>query len=199
MQTFLHVGCGSSYKNRTTPAFNSPDWDEVRFDIDASVNPDITGTMTNMSGVADASVDAVFSSHNIEHLYAHEVPMALKEFLRVLKPDGFVVIACPDLQSVCSMVAEGKLTNTAYTSPAGPIAPLDILYGLRSALALGNLFMAHHCGFTDRVLVDTLRHCGFSSVASRQRAHPHYDLSAVATKQQMADAVLQELVSAHYP
>ena len=44
-----------------------------------------------------ASVDAVFSSHNIEHLYPHEVPLALKEFMRVLKPDGFVLMTCPDL------------------------------------------------------------------------------------------------------
>jgi hypothetical protein len=44
------------------------------------LNPDIVGTMTDMSAVADASVDALFSSHNIEHLYPHEVPVALAEF-----------------------------------------------------------------------------------------------------------------------
>jgi predicted SAM-dependent methyltransferase len=50
---------------------------ELRLDIDASVAPDIVATMTDMSRVADASVDAVFSSHNIEHLDPHEVPVAL--------------------------------------------------------------------------------------------------------------------------
>ena len=55
--------------------------------------------MTNISSVSSESLDAVFSSHNIENLYPHEVPVALSEFLRVLKPDGFVVITCPDLQS----------------------------------------------------------------------------------------------------
>src|SRR3990167_8358112 len=129
MKQFLHVGCGPKHKDRTTAGFNNPDWHELRLDIDESVNPDIVGTMTDMSAVADASVDAVFPSHNIEHLYPHEVPVALAEFKRVLREDGFVVITCPDLQSVCALIAEDKLTEPAYTSPAGPIAPLDILYG----------------------------------------------------------------------
>ena len=41
---------------------------------------------------AQPSVDAILSSQNIEHLYPHEVALALKEFLRVLRPDGFAVI-----------------------------------------------------------------------------------------------------------
>jgi predicted SAM-dependent methyltransferase len=40
-----------------------------------------------MSALATGSVDAVVSSHNMEHLYPHEVPLALAEFVRVLKPD----------------------------------------------------------------------------------------------------------------
>jgi predicted SAM-dependent methyltransferase len=71
MKTFLHVGCGPKHKDRTTRGFNRPEWRELRLDIDLNCNPDITGTMTEMSAVKDKSVDAVFSSHNIEHLYAH--------------------------------------------------------------------------------------------------------------------------------
>ncbi len=81
MKTFLHVGCGPKRKDRTTPGFNTPEWTELRLDIDESVSLDIVGTMTDMSQVSDASVDALFSSHNIEHLYPHEVPKALTEFL----------------------------------------------------------------------------------------------------------------------
>ncbi len=193
MKTFLHVGCGPKRKNQTTQGFNTPDWTELRLDIDARVAPDIIGTMTDMSAVADASVDAIFSSYNIEHLYAHEVPVALKEFLRVLKPDGFLVVTCHDLQEVCRLVAEDKLLEPAYTSPAGPIAPLDILYGHRPPMAAGNLYMAHRCGFTEKVLTGTLRSSGFSAVASRKRAHPYYDLYALAGKGAMAEAELRAL------
>lgn len=199
MSTFLHVGCGQKRKDLTTAAFNSPDWHEVRLDIDDSVKPDIVGTMTDMSGVESASVDAVYSSHNIEHLYAHEVPVALAEFKRVLKPDGFLVMTCPDLQSVCALIAEDKLTVPAYTAPAGAITPLDILYGLRSSLAQGNLYMAHRCGFTQRVLQGTLQASGFTSVAVRRRAHPAYDLWAIAMPGTQPEDTLRQLAVAHFP
>lgn len=199
MKTFLHIGCGPKRKDRTTAGFNNEAWTERRLDIDDRVNPDIVGTMTDMSSVPDASVDAIFSSHNIEHLYPHEVPLALNEFFRVLKPEGFAVITCPDLQSVCALVAEDKLTEAAYTSPAGPIAPLDILYGHRPAMARGNLYMAHRCGFTQKVLGGALHSAGFVKVAINRRLHPSYDLWAIATKAALDDAALRGLAGEHFP
>jgi len=199
MPLLLHVGCGSKRKNQTTHGFLKEEWKELRLDIDSSVKPDILGSITNLSAIEDASVDAVFSSHNIEHLYPHEVPIALKEFLRVLRPSGFIIVTCPDLQEVCRLVAEDKLLESAYTSPAGPITPLDMLYGFRSAMANGNLYMAHRCGFTQSVLAKTLHGSGFLSVACKRRKHPHYDLYALATKNEIDQSVLQNLAEEHFP
>ncbi|MGO9931176.1 MAG: class I SAM-dependent methyltransferase [Steroidobacteraceae bacterium] len=198
MKTFLHVGCGSIAKEHTTAAFAGSGWQELRLDIDESVRPDIVGTMTDMVALDDESVDAIFSSHNIEHLYAHEIPLALKEFMRVLKSDGFAVITCPDLQSVAVLVAKDKLTEPAYVSPQGPIAAMDILYGFRPAMAAGNLFMAHRCGFTETVLRDSLFSCGFASVVSRRRP-PHFDIWALAAKSSMPEAMLRALAIEHFP
>jgi SAM-dependent methyltransferase len=198
MKTFLHVGCGGSRKEHTTPAFAREDWRELRFDIDAKAQPDILGTMTDMASVASASVDALYSAHNIEHLYPHEVPVALAEFHRVLKPDGFLVLTCPDLQSVSALVAEGKLIEPAYVSPAGPIAALDILFGLRSALAAGNHYMAHKCGFTAPLLTRELMAAGFSSVAHLRRPAA-FDLWAVASKSPLAEPVMRQLAESHLP
>lgn len=195
MKTFLHVGCGPKRKDRTTKALST--WNELRFDIDESVQPDLVGTMTDMSSVSSESVDAVFSSHNIEHLYPHEVPVALSEFLRVLKSDGIAVITCPDLKSVCALIADDKLTEPAYTSPAGPIAPLDILYGLRSSMARGNLYMAHRCGFTKMVLAGTLQASGFKSVATLSRGYPYFDLWAVASKEALSEEQMLALAIEH--
>ncbi|MFZ2124787.1 class I SAM-dependent methyltransferase [Rhodoferax sp.] len=198
MKTFLHIGCGPKRKGQTTRGFDTPDWNEIRLDIDESVEPDVTGTMTDLSAVASASVDAIFSSHNIEHLYPHEVPVARREFLRVLKPEGFFVVTCPDLQSVCALVAQDKLTDPAYTAPAGPIAPLDILYGHRPAMARGNLFMAHRCGFTQKLLVGTLQAAGFAAVASKVRP-ANFDLWALASKSARNEVDMRALASAHFP
>jgi predicted SAM-dependent methyltransferase len=195
IKVFLHVGCGHKRKNRTTKVLST--WNELRFDIDVSVKPDLVGSMTDMSSVSSESVDAVFSSHNIEHLYPHEVPLALVEFLRVLKSDGIAVITCPDLKSVCALIADDKLTDAAYTSPAGPIAPIDILYGLRSSMAQGNLYMAHRCGFTQKVLTATLQASGFKSVATTARGYPYFDLWAVASKVELAEDQMQALAVEH--
>jgi len=186
--TFLHVGCGPKRAEQTP--FANRGWHEIRVDIDESVHPDVIGTMIDMASIASSSVDAIFSSHNIEHLYPHEVPLALNEFLRVLRPGGFALITCPDLRSVCQLIAEDKLTEPAYVSPAGPIAPLDILYGHRASMAAGNLYMAHRCGFTQKVLVGTLQAAGFAQVASVTRPQV-FDLWAFATKEAWEEAVLQ--------
>ena len=200
MKSFLHVGCGPKRKDRTTKGFNTPDWNEIRLDIDPSAQPDVIGTMTDMSAVASESVDAIYSSHNIEHLYPHEVPLAFAEFLRVLKPDGFFVVTCPDLKSVCALVAEDKLTEPAYTSPAGPISPLDILYGHRTSMARGNLYMAHRCGFTQRVLDGTLRSCGFQAVATMARGRePYFDLFGLASKSARNEEEMRQMAGQHFP
>ncbi len=199
MKTFLHVGCGHKRKDQTTDGFNTVQWTELRFDIDKQVQPDIVGTMLDMSVVADASVDAVFSSHNIEHFYPHEVPLVLTEFKRVLKPDGIAVITCPDLRSICALIAADKLTEPAYTSPAGAIAPIDILYGYRPAMAKGNLFMAHRCGFTEKTLIGVLQAAGFVAIASKSRAHPYYDLWCVAGVRHLDETTMRVLASSHFP
>ena len=160
MKTFLHVGCGPQYKSQIK-GFDNESWKEIRFDIDEKVNPDIVGTLLDMSAVETGSVDAIYSSHNIEHVFPHEVPIVLREFHRVLKDDGMVVLVCPDLQSVCEAVVDDKLLQPLYESPAGPISPIDILYGYRPAIARGNEYMAHKGGFTYSVLNDAFIEAGF--------------------------------------
>jgi predicted SAM-dependent methyltransferase len=197
-RVFLHVGCGRQNKRATTRGFNTSEWREIRLDIDPSVSPDIVGTMTHMPAVETGSVDAIFSSHNMEHLYPHEVPTALAEFLRVLKDDGFAVLTCPDLKSVARLVADDLLTEPAYQSGMGPIAPLDILYGHRASLARGNLYMAHRCGFTQKVLTATLQAAGFKMVISTCIAQ-HFVLWALASKSARSEPELRELARLHFP
>lgn len=198
MPVLLHVGCGAKRKAQTTRGFDTPEWSEIRLDIDPAVKPDIVAALTDMSAVPAGAVDAVFSSHNIEHLYAHEVSVALAEFRRVLKPDGFVVITCPDLQSVAALVAADKLLEPAYVSPAGPITPHDILYGFGAAMARGNLYMAHRCGFTRRTLMQALQSAGFPSCGAMQRA-ACFDLWGLASNVRRSNDEMQALVRAHFP
>ena len=198
MKKFLHVGCGRATKANATAGFNTDAWQEIRFDIDPACSPDIVGTIVDMSGVADKSVDAIYSSHNIEHVFPHEVGQALNEFQRVLVDDGFIVLTCPDLQSVCEVVAKDKLLEPIYESPAGPIAPLDVLYGLRPALAAGNHYMAHKCGFTFSVLCKLFLSNGFKSVYGGRRPQA-FDLWIVAFKQAKPEADMAAFAQGYLP
>jgi SAM-dependent methyltransferase len=198
MQTFLHVGCNDKPKDKTTPGFATADWAEVRFDIDPSVNPDIVGDMKDMHTVADGTFDAVFSSHNIEHLFIHEVPTALSEFRRVLKPHGFVILTCPDLQATAVHIANGQLMEPIGESPAGPVSPHDTLYGWGKGLAAGSHFMAHRCGFTAASLTKFFVDAGFGTVLTRRRPD-WYDLWVVATKSKCPEAIAKFLASEHLP
>jgi SAM-dependent methyltransferase len=175
----LHVGCGVYETEKLPLMFRHSGWREIRLDIDPDVDPDVIASITDMQVISDAAVDAVYSSHNVEHLFPHEVPLALREMNRVLKPNGFAFIKLPDLQEVARFIADGKLEDALYMSPVGAIAPLDILYGHRPALARGNTFMAHRTGFTGSTLGTALIAAGFAAVMM-QRDLPSFALTAIA-------------------
>ena len=122
----------------------------------------------------------------------------LKEFLRILNKDGFFVVTCPNLIPIARLIVEDKLTESAYTSPAGPIAPLDMLYGLGAALAQGNEFMAHKCGFTPKSLNAALLGAGFKNVV-RMPIESYYEVWAVATKETTEKDKLEKLAKQHFP
>jgi SAM-dependent methyltransferase len=180
--SFLHVGSGPKNPKKIPPAFQGPKWREIRLDIDPAAAPDIVGDIRAMPAAQTARFDALYSSHNLEHLYPHEVPLALAEFLRVIKPGGQALVTCPDLQAVAAHIAQGNLTQPVYQSPAGPISPIDILYGHRPSLARGNLYMAHRTGFIASTLAQALAQAGFVDIKVKRRGAPYFDLWAQGRK-----------------
>jgi SAM-dependent methyltransferase len=191
MKTLLHVGC-ASLNISDLKGFNNDNWTEIRFDIDETRYPDIVGTIVDLSLVETESVDAVYSAYNLDHIYPHEVPIALKEFFRVLKNDGIAVIKCPDIQSVCEAIGKDKLLDTFYQSPVGPITPIDILFGNRKAIAKGNEFMAKKGGFTYSVLDGALHQAGFV-IRYGGRIKNGRELSLVAFKSMKSELEIKKI------
>jgi hypothetical protein len=175
----LHVGCGPRSANALPDLFQGAEWREVRLDIDPRVQPDYVADICDMGVIHSASMDGLYSSHNIEHLYPHDVPRALAEFHRVLNEGGVLAIATPDIQRVAPFVAAGNLENPLYVSPDGPIAAIDMIYGHRAPMAAGNLFMAHKTAFTAGSLANQLLAAGFSDVRILRKG---FDLLALARK-----------------
>jgi ubiquinone/menaquinone biosynthesis C-methylase UbiE len=161
----LHVGCGSNSGTRLHTIFRNNEWDEVRLDIDHSTNPDISGSIVDMRSFAeDESCDAIWASHVIEHLSQHEVGKALAEFRRVLVPSGFALIRTPDIECVAQFIVDGRIHDVIYTSPAGPITPLDMIYGHGASIEKGVDAMRHGTAFTQDSMADALLKAGFAEL-----------------------------------
>ncbi|KQV80224.1 SAM-dependent methyltransferase [Massilia sp. Root351] len=175
----LHVGCGHARPERLPAYFRERQWREIRLDIDPGVQPDIVGSIADLSAIPSAGVDAIWCSHSLEHLPSFEVPAALEAFRRVLKADGFALISVPDLRAVARHIVEGDLQQPLYHAAAGPISALDILFGHQASIRKGNQYMAHRTGFTSDTLGGALAEAGFDEV--RVHEGTHWDLWAVAT------------------
>ncbi|WP_243367274.1 class I SAM-dependent methyltransferase [Fundidesulfovibrio soli] len=176
---FLHVGCGPAGSAPLPEPFHRGSWTEVRLDLDPAHGPDIACSITDMAPVADASFQAVYSAHNLEHLAEHEVHAALSEIRRVLAPGGFALVTVPDIQAVAQQAALGDLHRVLYVSPAGPVRIIDVLYGFTPAIAEGNTHMRHRTGFSAACLTTALARAGFAATFVLRRTE-RFALTALA-------------------
>lgn len=190
----LNAGSGPITSRQLHPMFRKSPWREVRLDIDPATEPDVVSSITDMGALLPSrSFDAIWSSHSLEHLHAHEVPLALAEFRRVLKPDGFALITSPDLEAVAASLLEHGLDHVAYVSSMGPITPHDMLFGHARSIARGNDHMAHRTGFTCASLGQRLLEAGFPVIlAKRQRL----DLWALALMEEADKSDVQRQLQA---
>jgi SAM-dependent methyltransferase len=186
VKLLLHAGCGSKL-NKAPRVFAA--YREVRLDCNKMVEPDIIGSIVAMPQIDSDSFDAVFCSHVMEHLYAHEVAMAFAEFARILKPGGEILVQCPDLQAIGGKIALDQLDVCLYQSGMGMVTPLDMLYGHRGAIGAGNLFMGHKTGFTQSVLKGYMDVAGFVSVVMDRETM--FELKASARKPEEVTPFLQ--------
>jgi len=132
-RTWLNIGSGPRGSGLRPRALVGDAWREIRVDADPSVGPDVLAPAHDLGALAGGSVDAVFSSHCIEHLYLDQAPAALREWRRVLKPDGWMLLVCPDLQAAAEMVAQDRLFDVAYAG----IRPYDIIFSHQGLVAQG--------------------------------------------------------------
>lgn len=193
----LHVGCGDkTIREHAGSGFRDDRWTELRMDSDPAVHPDLLGSVTDMSAVEAGSMEAVFSSHVLEHLYWHEVPVALAEIARVLRPTGFALAWVPDLQAAARWIAEDRLFDVIGSTPYGPLTPFDLVFSHRGVVGRDRPYMAHHCGFTLKTLLEAHQQAGFS-VIGRPRV-PGIDLQVLAMPGSPPAGLLAALAAVYF-
>ncbi len=83
----LNLGCG------LRPKPQSSGW--INIDFDPTCMPDIVRDIKNGLPFDDNSVDEIYISHVLEHLYWEDFYFVMREIWRVCKPDAKVEIRLP--------------------------------------------------------------------------------------------------------
>jgi len=122
--------------------------------IQPGPNVDFIGTATDLSVFADATVDELYGSHIYEHLDYHaEVPLALKEAFRVLKPGGTIMVGVPDLEALCRLFLDPRFDLTQRFSI------MRMIYGGQT-----DPWDYHKSGFNLHLLGQYLYQTGFDDI-----------------------------------
>ncbi|GHV21159.1 hypothetical protein FACS189494_06150 [Spirochaetia bacterium] len=91
----LHLGCGTVYKEGWINIDNNSDNNIEKLDL----NWDLCKPLP----FPNESVDFIYNEHFFEHLSPEEAHSVLVDFMRVLKPDGVMRIAMPDLRRLVNI------------------------------------------------------------------------------------------------
>ncbi|EMA14717.1 class I SAM-dependent methyltransferase [Haloarcula marismortui] len=127
--TVLDVGCGDGARTLANLPPNSVglDFSRAGLNLAAETVPDsrlVQGDMTALP-VATDSVDAVTAYHAVFHVQRDQHPEVYREFARVLRPGGTVLMTLPSGQF--ETVRRGWMGGSMFFSAPGRRATLDQL------------------------------------------------------------------------
>lgn len=87
----------------------------VNVDIrDQGYPVDILADIRKLSMIEDNSVDAIVLSHAVEHIQLNDLLDAAKEWHRVLKVGGKMLVAVPNLKELAKAWIDGKIDNFIF-------------------------------------------------------------------------------------
>lgn len=151
----LNLGCG----DKILPGY-------VNVDVVASrggQKPDVQCDLRRLEPFQTDEADEILSVHVIEHFWRWEALEVVREWLRVLRPGGVMILECPNLATACAELlkdpdvlagpgAEGQRTMWVLYGDPGWRDPL----------------MVHRWGYTPQSLQRLMEEAGMVNV--RQEA-----------------------------
>jgi ubiquinone/menaquinone biosynthesis C-methylase UbiE len=144
----LNLGCGDKILN----GFINVDIVSER----AGKQPDINCDVKNLTVFPNDYADEILAVHVVEHFWRWEVLDVLKEWCRVLKPGGKIILECPNLISAC----QEFLKNPDFYSGPGKEGQRSmwVFYGDPQ---WQDPLMVHRWGYTPYSLAKLLHETGF--------------------------------------
>lgn len=140
---WINLGCGP----RTLAGF-------VNVDLLDAPGVDVVADVSSPLPFRDGQADLVYASHVLEHLPTAQVPAVLREWRRLLRDGGEVLIAVPNLE----LIAELLSSRAGWFTP--PNEPwIGAIYGGQK-----DEHDFHKTGFTPLWLAKLLNDAGFGDI-----------------------------------
>jgi len=154
----INLGCGGDIKEG---------WENIDqyFQADKSVKK---MDARNLDYEND-SAEEIYAAHLLEHIPYEQTLITLREWYRVLAPEGKITVIVPDLDMNCK--------NWLGKGPEKYLK--DILKAFYGSQSREGQF--HHAGFNFETLRDVMSEAGFKNIKETTRDHPNH-LWVVATK-----------------
>lgn len=149
----VNLGCG----HQCLDGFINID---IQYATTANRRPDILADLRETT-LPDNYVDYAQAIHVFEHFYFWEVDDVLREWKRILKPGGLLVLELPDLLKCCQNIIRGGGLKVWGKTPE--MYGIWALYGYPGEK---DPHMAHKWGWTPRTLKALLKKHGFIKIRS---------------------------------
>lgn len=159
----LHLGCGSIHLNGY-----------VNIDIEKWCNAvDVVADACDLSRYETGTVTHIYAHALLEHIAPWDTMRALKEWYRVLKPDGTIQVEVPDLERIF----DGWFVSHAITEKTA----LDYIFG---GVSPDKRYKNQHhlTGFTYKRLVRMMKAAGFIDCERVEHPKIHLILGISAKK-----------------
>jgi predicted SAM-dependent methyltransferase len=139
----IELGCGDNPQHT-----DDPDW--IHADCRVLPHVEYVGDVSRRLTFKDNSFDAVLARSILEHISYLQLPYTLKEWFRVLAPNGTLELIVPQVDAVFKCYTQGTMTHDEF---------LGYLWGGQTYD-----YNFHLCGFTQETLTKSLTDAGFIGV-----------------------------------
>lgn len=147
----LNLGCG----DKILPGYVNVDVVEAR----SGMRPDVVCDLHDLAPFADGTADEILSVHVVEHFWRWEIRDVLREWMRVLKPGGRMIVECPNIQSACQTFLENPAQFSREDRDGQ--RTMWVFYG---DPAWKDPLMIHRWGYTPDSLKELLTEVGLAEV-----------------------------------
>lgn len=154
----LNVGCGS----RTLDGYFNCD---IERNPNAPRDPELLCDAKSIP-LPDGCARELMAVHVFEHFYRWEVESVLKEWKRLLRSGGLLVLELPNLVKCCENYLSGRMKGGKHPDQLSR-------WGIYGDPRTGNKFMCHPWGYSPEELQALLEASGFVKVRHKATVfHP---------------------------